>query len=148
MAHHHRQRYRCMLMGALLFALLYLPLRAQDHPPAAMPPPAPPPEQQSARTLSPADCEGCYKGFRFDSTFRIGAHFNGAWPTAMKMAKDTLHIEITQLYNQRSSLRRYLDSTQWETVWPDSATDNATWKVYKRVRWIDSLNRQFWRGIR
>lgn len=146
----HRQwRHACRILpGSLLLLVMFCSMLRAQAPLPLIPPPAPPPERQKHELPIAPPCTDCYKGFTFDSVFRIGAHFNGAWSGAAKIAKDSLHIEITQLYNQRSSLRGILDSTKWTTIWADSATDYPTWRVLKRGRWLDSVNRQFWRDIR
>jgi len=138
---------RILVWSILLLPTICIILQAQAPPPA-LPAPAPPPEKQTSDYPAAPPCTDCYKGFRFDSTFRIGAHFNGSWAGAAQIATDSLHIEITQLYNERSSLRRFLDSTQWQMVTADSASNYFDWRWQARGRWADSLKRRFWRDIR
>lgn len=70
-----------------------------------------------------------YEGFKFDSVFHFGAHFNG--PTQVKLAKDTLHLDFTQTYRGPSSLRSIRNSAFWHAYGTDE-------------RWVDSLNKIYY----
>lgn len=131
-----------VLMVVLVMLLVAVPLPAQENiylPPApmpALPPLSVLPPGTPITTLPPAPpCAGCYQGFRFDTAFYFGAHFNGNWPGAMRIARDTFHIDIIQFYLGSTSLNGYFDSTQWHPTWEG------------RARWVDSLRRNFYRDI-
>ncbi|HVZ38523.1 MAG TPA: hypothetical protein VHI13_04550 [Candidatus Kapabacteria bacterium] len=116
-----------------LLLLIAHALHAQSvAPPPSPAPMAPPPEQQGSALEPAPPCIGCYRGFVYDSVFRIGAHFNGSWPGAPQFLKDTLHIGITQMYGQP-----YL----YQFFYPTDTSD-------ARVNWVHGLQRQFWRDVK
>jgi hypothetical protein len=132
---HHRWRPPCRILASVCIPLILccVALRAQSiYPPPSAPPPAPPPEQQRSALPPAPPCVGCYKGFTFDTVFRMGAHFNGSWPGALRMLKDTLHIGITQMYNQPFLRRVVVDTLSGDF----------------RTAWFAKLVYGFWKGMK
>jgi len=127
-----RAAVRAIVLACLLLAAPAVPLRAQAPPPVIPPPPPLPPPEEMAMPVPPAPpCEGCYPGFRYDSTFRFGAHFNAR--NSLRMAHDTLHFSFVQFYKGPRSLWRLRD--------PD------TWEGQGRGRWWDSLQAHFYDSL-